>query len=208
MREFPPISKEIENEALQTIFFTDGEFEGRPCRVRKINYLATLSLRGPEVAKEVEKLRVELTLHPLGLLESDIGRLYAARNWRVHLMACVAVAAGFATESTIRALWGCLSLGSWVSPQLASTAAFIDTDFAEKASSLVADHGTYYKSTVALSAILAEEFKVVPLEGSAAERNVIEASEIDSDNSGGIALGWLANLRNTFGSVYESNISR
>lgn len=203
MREFPPITREIENDALQTIFFTDGEFEGRPCRVSKTNYLATLSLRGPEISEEVEKLRLELSRHSLEQLEEDIGRLYAARNWRVHLMACVALAVGFATESTIQALWRCVTLGSWVSPQLVATAAFVDPDFSSKAAVLVADHNTYYKSIVALADILAKEFAVIPSEGSVARQNVVEALTIDRDNSGELALGWLANLRKAFGLTYS-----
>ena len=52
MLDFPNINREAEANALQTLFFTDGEFKGRPCRISGANYLAFLSLRGSDIAPE------------------------------------------------------------------------------------------------------------------------------------------------------------
>jgi hypothetical protein len=208
MREFPAIDSEVESHALQTIFFEDGESEGRACRIPKLNYLLLLSLRDPDIPGKIEKFRLELAQYPLEDLERDIGRLYAARNWRLHLIACVAVASGFATENTMDALWKCLSQGSWASPQLAATAAFVDLEFVSKASSLIADDRTYYKSIVALADILEKEFDVVLPEGSAAGANLVEALTIDSDGSGKRAVGWLTHLRGAVGPVSNSRANQ
>lgn len=203
MLEFPSISIDVEHDALQTIFFADGEFEGRPSRICKVKYLVALSLRGPEVSEEIEKLRAELAQYPLEHVERDIGRLYTARNWRAHLVACLALAAGYATESSTRFLWQCLHQGSWASPQLASTAAFIDPSFVSNALPLLADHGTYYKSIVALAGILKGECHTTPSERSPAAQNLVEALAIDRDNSAERAQNWLANLRHTCGPIYS-----
>jgi tetrahydromethanopterin S-methyltransferase subunit G len=203
MREFPEISKDTELDALQTIFFADGEFDGQPRRVCKVKYLLALSLRGPDVPDEVEKLRAELAQHPLEQIERDIGRLYAVRNWRAHLVACLALAAGYVTEGSIRALWQCLHHGSWASPQLAATAAFVDPAFTSNAPPLLADHGTYYKSIVALAGVLHGEFRITLPEGSPAVKNLAEALTIDRDNTQALALNWLASLRNSFGPEYN-----
>ena len=49
VRDFPPIDRQAEAVTSQTVFFTDAEFEGRPVRVSRANYLAFLSMRGSEV---------------------------------------------------------------------------------------------------------------------------------------------------------------
>lgn len=102
MRDFPSIDNEAEAAAMQTVFFTDGEFEGRPYRASRANYLAFLSLRGSEINGEIEKLRALFAEYPVALLEQDVICLLTARNWRVHNIACVVLAAGFITDRSLR----------------------------------------------------------------------------------------------------------
>jgi hypothetical protein len=203
VREFPQIDREAEAAALQTVFFADAEFEGRPTRKSLANYLAFLSLRGPEIGAEIEKLRSLFSGHRVEVLEHDVICLLMARNWRLHNIACVFLAAGFVTERSLGALWQCIHAGSWASPQLVATAAYIDRDFEQKARHLLTQHSTYFKSIVPLAEILRAEHGSVWLEDTSASINLREAQEIDRDNSGAIGLGWLANLRVVLGHSFQ-----
>jgi len=204
MREFPPIDREAEADAMRTLFFEDAEFEGRPCRVSRANYLAFLSMRGDDVAIEVRKLRSFFAQHSPEEMARDIVRLLKARNWRFHNIACVALASGYGSDRAIAALWGCLRAGSWTSPQLSATAAYVDSEFKEKALEAIKGHDTYFKSIVSLAGKLRNDVGAVHQEASEVDLNIQEALSIDRDNSGAIAVGWLANLRDAFGPTYSS----
>jgi hypothetical protein len=192
MREFPPLDRDAENAALQTLFFRDSEFEGRTCRLSVTNYLAFLSLRGVEMQEEVGKLRAALAEPTPAHLERDLTKLLRARNWRFHNIACVAIACERPSETVLDELWACIQAGSWTSPQLAATAAFVDPAFPQKATRLIEDSTTYYKSIVSLAALLAR------VDGASrsdtAMANISEATSIDRDGSGDIAVKWHANL--------------
>lgn len=193
MREFPPIDRAAEAAASQTLFFTDGEFDGRPHRVSRFNYLAFLSLTGSAAQQEVDKIRSFLGAQLGGQLETDIVHLLGSLNWRYHNIACIALAAGFTSPRTIEALWQRIRAGSWTAPQLVATAAYIDAGFQERAADALASHATYYKSLVALAALAA---------GSDSDSDsdiVAEAKAVDRDDSGAIAIGWLHNLRQALG---------
>ena len=84
MRDFPVIDREAEDAALRTLFFQDSEFEGKQCRLSIANYLAFLSLRGPEIPGEIAKLRSALAQPASAHLERDLSLLLRARNWRFH----------------------------------------------------------------------------------------------------------------------------
>jgi hypothetical protein len=206
MREFPPIDRQAEAAASQTVFFTDAEFEGRPVRTSRANYLAFLSMRGTEVEGEINKLRAVFAEHSPEVLERDIISLLTSRNWRYHNIACAAIAAGFVTDRALESLWKCIHDGSWTSPQSAATAAYVDPGFPTRAVHLLADHSTYFKSIVPLAEILYAEHDVTSLEGSAVTANVHEARTIDRDNSGAVGMHWLANLRTAFGLKFERRI--
>lgn len=199
MREFPPIDRQAEAAASQTVFFTDAEFEGRPVRVSRANYLAFLSMRGIEAEGEIEKLRAVFAERPIEVLERDVICLLTSRNWRYHNIACAVIAAGFVTDRSLESLWKCIHDGSWTSPQLVATAAYVDPGFPMRVAQLVADHSTYFKSIVPLAEILHAEHDVISPESSAVASNVQEARAIDRDNSGAIGIHWLANLRTAFG---------
>jgi hypothetical protein len=206
VRDFPPIDRQAEAATTQTVFFTDAEFEGRPIRASRANYLAFLSMRGMEVESEIEKLRALFSEHPTSVLERDLVCLLTARNWRGHNIACAAIAAGFVTDHSLASLWKCIHDGSWTSPQLVATAAYVDPDFEQKAVQLLADHSTYFKSIVPLAEILHVERGSTEFADSEAAANVQEARTIDRDNSGTIGLDWLANLRAAFGLRFERQV--
>jgi hypothetical protein len=203
MREFPPIDRQAESAAAQTVFFTDAEFEGRLVRTSRANYLAFLSMRGNEVEGEISKLRAVFAEHPPEVLERDVTCLLTSRNWRNHNIACAVIAAGFVTDRPLESLWRCIHDGSWTSPQLVATAAYVDPNFPIMAVDLLADPSTYFKSIVPLAEILHAEHDMTSLAVSVVANNVEEARTIDRDNSGAIGIHWLANLRTAFGSKFE-----
>lgn len=194
MFDIPKIDQALEDAASKTCFFADGEFEGRKIRVSKANYLALLSMRGAEIPAEVERLRSLFKEVPEETLENDIITLLSAVNWRYHNIACVFIALGFSSSRILEALWKRVNEGSWVSPQLAATAALVDSEFETKASSLVASSKTNYKSIVALAELLKQRHKKRFLWG-VARSNIRAARKYDRDNSGAIALGWLNSLQ-------------
>lgn len=199
MRDFPPLDRKAEEAALQTLFFRDSEFEGRTCRLSVANYLAFLSLRGSDIKEEISKLRAALAEPTSAHLERDLATLLRARNWRFHNIACVAIACAGPSEALLEELWNCIRAGSWTSPQLAATAAFVDPGFHQKALSQLEESTTYYKSIVSLAALLAKFGYRLPSD--IAQANLNEAMSIDQDHSGDIAINWHANLVAAFNAV-------
>lgn len=198
MREFPPIDQEAEAAALQTLFFQDSEFEGKTCRLSIANYLAFLSLRGSEVQEEISKIRNALAQPTSAHLERDLTSLLRARNWRFHNIACVAIACGGASATLLAELWRCIRAGSWTSPQLSATAAYVDPEFQQRASLLIEDQATYFKSIVPLATLLTARMPELSL-SEVARANLSEATALDRDNSGAIALSWHKSLVEAFG---------
>jgi hypothetical protein len=194
MNQHPKINKQDEEASMNTIFFKDGEFEGRPVRVSRANYLAFLSMRGEEIPQEVQKLKEIFSQFSADEIENDLILLLTAVNWRVHNIACVFIALGFHSEGVLRALWKRIREGSWVSPQLVATAAFVDPNFEKNAKELLASKSTYYKSIVALGQVLKTQYGVKFWPGKR-WLNIRAAKKYDRDNSGAIALGWGESLR-------------
>ncbi|SFL21036.1 hypothetical protein [Lysobacter sp. cf310] len=212
MRDFPPADPKAEEAALQTLFFQDSEFEGKACRLSVANYLAFMSLRGPQAQAEIDKLRRAIAEPTQAHLERDLALLLRARDWRFHNIACVAIACRRVSDPVLSELWRCIRAGSWASPQLCATAAHVDPDFQEKAASLLEDRATYYKSISALAALLAETAPHAALSQTAIV-NIEEAAAIDFGGSGVIAGRWRRSLAEAFSGgaamapSAESNIS-
>lgn len=194
MNQPPRINKQDEEASMNTIFFKDGEFEGRPVRVSRANYLAFLSMRGEEIPQEVQKLKGMFSEYSNNQIEEGLVMLLKAVNWRVHNIACVFIALGFHSERVLSALWARIREGSWVSPQLVATAAFADPGFEIKAKELLANKTTYYKSIVALAQVLKSQYGVKFWLGKR-WLNIRAARKYDRDNSGAIALSWGESLR-------------
>lgn len=188
------IDREIEDSALNTIFFDNGEHEGRPIRVSKVNYLAFLSMKGNEASEEISKLTSLLDKFPKDQIEDDLIKLFCAVNWRFHDISSVFVALGFHSQKVFEALWSRIEEGSWVSPQLVATAYFVDQNFERRAIALINSESTYYKSIISLAEILDEHLEGKNISKYSPE-NLKKAKDYDRDNSGSIALGWLRSLR-------------
>ncbi|MBB3061764.1 hypothetical protein [Microbulbifer rhizosphaerae] len=190
------VNRELEDEALNTIFFEDGEYEGRSVRVSKTNYLAFLSMRGNKVSEEIDKLIALLDGFPREQIELDLIHLFHAVNWRFHNIACAFVALGFHSQKVVAALWERIEAGSWVSPQLVATAYFIDENFEDRAIELFNSEATYYKSIVSIAAILDSQCEIETV-SECSRANLEKAKEFDTDDSGNISLRWLGSLRET-----------
>lgn len=63
----------------------------------------------------------------------DIGRLLDERDWRLHLVAAVALSAIGYDCTAFNKLWSAFDAGSWVTPQLAVVASLRDPDFSDRA---------------------------------------------------------------------------
>jgi hypothetical protein len=178
------------------IFLEDGVFEGKPCKLPVAPYLLFLHLSQPNTADAVKRLRAALVRHPADIVERDICRVFSHHEWRLHLLACMAMADGFHTEPAMDALWDRLRQRSWASPQLAATATYLDKSFIDKAKAVIADPATEAKSVMALAALLQSEHAIT-IEDTPLAQAVRDAKTRDSDDAGRLALKWLAGLRRT-----------
>jgi hypothetical protein len=66
-------------------------------------------------------------------LDSEVSALLAQPNWRAQIVGATSIVLVGPTERRLAALWDALSRPSWISPQLAATAAHADREFAAKA---------------------------------------------------------------------------
>lgn len=186
------------------VFLEDGVFEGKPCKLPVAPYLLLLHLSQPGTTGAVEKLRVALARHPAEKVERDISRIFAEPEWRLQLLACVAMSAGFHTEPAMLALWGRLRAGSWAAPQLAATAAYLDDGFADSAKALIGDPRTDARSVVGLAALLQSEHSITIDDDSSMAQALHEARARHNADTGRMALKWLAGLRRTLGAEVRS----
>jgi len=187
------IDREIEDQALQTIFFADGEFEGRKARKPRINYLALLNLHTADVPEAIRQARSIAVSEDRAELEADTLLLLRARNWRVHLMACSVMILGLRAPALLDALWSRLADGSWVAPQLAATAYLVDSGFAQHGTELLSAPNSAGKSVVAVGQLLREKCRIELTIDQ--EQLVASAQSKDLDHSGQIALGWLDSIQ-------------
>ena len=72
-------------------------------------------------------------------LDDEVCALLAVRNWRAQIVAATTFFVAGSTERRLAALWDAISQPSWISPQLAATAAHIDPEFAAKAHARIAE---------------------------------------------------------------------
>jgi hypothetical protein len=183
----------------KTVFFEDGLFEDKPCRLPVAPYLLFLHLSHEGAAEAVLKLRDALARHPAPLVERDIRYVLSQPHWRLHLMACMAMAAGFRTEGSSLALWESIRTGSWASAQLAATAAYLDKAFVDKAKAVVVDARSPAKSVVGLAALLQDAFSIDIGSDYRLAQAVQEAKLRDDADSGRYSLRWLTGLRRILG---------
>jgi hypothetical protein len=91
--------------------------------------LRLLSMRGAEVGAVIGRIEQALSADDA---VRGVGALFASPDWRPHLIGAVALLldAGRRLDST--AMWQAIDAGSWVTPQLVTTAYFIDPSFADR----------------------------------------------------------------------------
>jgi hypothetical protein len=118
----------IKEEAVyDTVFFEKGEFEGYKSHLPRIDYLKLLHPRKAECREELDKVRkiVAETDEPA----KQIAMLLDVRNWRPHIIGCVAALYVKDQAVVVEALWRAFDRASWASTQLAATLSLVDTDF-------------------------------------------------------------------------------
>lgn len=71
--------------------------------------------------------------------DNEVCALLAHLNWRAQIVGTATLFILGSTERSLAALWDAMSRPSWISPQLAATAAHIDPDFVAKARARIAD---------------------------------------------------------------------
>jgi hypothetical protein len=85
-------------------------------------------------------------------VDRELEALFLERNWRCHLVAAASLLATGAGPRRLDALWGAITRGTWIAPQLVATAWLLDADFEERARKLIlAD--TWPKTLAALGAL-------------------------------------------------------
>lgn len=190
-------------DILDTVFFVDQLYEGHIRRLPVVHYLHFLHLAREEAARAAMDLRTVLAREPVERVERDIECAFAQRNWRPHLMACIAIADGFRGREPMLALWQCMRGGSWVLPQLVATAAYADNTFIDKALALIDDAPTDSRLVVILAAVLKAQFSF-NFEKGGHLATIVETAILSNQKSldpdpARFALPWLNRLKVLFG---------
>ncbi|MEJ2417627.1 MAG: hypothetical protein P8Y45_12000 [Exilibacterium sp.] len=120
-----------EEKVFETIFYEKGEFEGRECNVARINYLEVLNVRQASSQSELEKLKGVLLESEKP--EKEIEILMGVRNWRPHLIDCLAALLVDDKPLMVKTLWETFDRSSWVNPQIAATLSILDKSFIHNA---------------------------------------------------------------------------
>lgn len=181
----PTLDEAAEERAAATLFFADPA-DGNP--PPSMDYLLLLHAEVPELVEALARMRAALAIASPTDVEQDVTHLLRAVNWRSHNIACLALLSRPPSPNLLHELWSAIEKGSWTSPQLAATAALVDSQFDQKARSLVASRSTYYKSIVSLAALLQRDGRAVELP-STSQANVRAALRLDLDGSMELALG-------------------
>lgn len=189
---------EADERAAATVFFFDGEFDGINRRVCRINYLVLLNLR-EDSPRELQMIRALEAEHTREVVAADAVLLLRARNWRFNLIGCFAALAGARAPDLIETLWTRIYGRGWVSPQLAVTAALIDSDFQVRALRCLGESESDCKLFDAIDFLLRERFGTkLPPELSEKVRAAVRQG--DEREAGGVfARHWLERACLLFG---------
>jgi hypothetical protein len=200
-----------EDRVYETVFFAKREFEGRKCHVARIDYLEVLNARQISSQGELEKLKVILS-------ETDepgrqVAILLDVRNWRPHLIGCLAAMLVQDRALIVEALWRAFDRASWVCPQLAATLSLLDDNFVQRAldrlrcgalikepSEIMVEihkneHIENPKGFMSLWGLLADVFHDKSLESSELLGIKGKLESQDRDQSAVIALSWRAEVQ-------------
>ncbi len=120
-----------EDAVFETIFFEKRELEGKECNVALINYLEALNIQKESSKEEFDKIN-KLLLECENPIP-DVLILLQVRNWRPHLIGCLAAFLLPKNPLIITELWSAFDRSSWVSPQIAATLSIVDENFINNA---------------------------------------------------------------------------
>jgi hypothetical protein len=132
--------------------------------------------------------------------QEDVLALLRAPDWRLHLIAAVAVLLSPVRDALYPALWDAVDSGSWVSPQLAVVLAICDPEFVDGAKQRILAGCPVVPHTLAAFLHLVRTF---PDEARWAE-TIVHTPEVahvlqsDRDASGVLAARWAAALQERF----------
>jgi hypothetical protein len=158
------------------------------------DYLSLLSLDAKLGAHSaIDLLRSLLTSVPGA--HTQIAILFGDRNWREHLVGCVAALLSGTDETLLALIWAAADDGSWVGPQLAVTLALLDPSFKERARSRIEAPGC---APTLLSALLEMYRRVIGddawVNGQRMAPQVARLLEDDVDGGARMASFWLDRL--------------
>jgi hypothetical protein len=91
--------------------------------------LILLSMRGAQVGAVID--RVEQAMGSEDAVRA-VDALFASPDWRPHLLGAVALILDAGRRFDPSAMWKAIDAGSWVTPQLVTTAYLIDPSFADR----------------------------------------------------------------------------
>ncbi len=185
--------------------------------------LTLLSMRGAEANAVIGRIEEALSADDA---VRWVGALFASPDWRPHLIGAVALILDAGRRLDSAGMWHAIDAGSWVTPQLVTTAYFTDPSFAERVRERI-DGNCVVSVPANLSAaerhratgpatpeqrsakLLASLVRIGMLAPSltgwlrtAASRPELAALQAaDRDKSGNIAENWLKNIERQFKSM-------
>ena len=184
--------------------------------------LMLLSMRGAEAGAVIGRIEQALAADDA---VRGVGALFASPDWRPHLVGAVALILDSGRRLDPAAMWQSIDAGSWVTPQLVTTAYFIDPSFAERVRERIdgkcavtvpanLSPGERHRATGPATPeqrsakLLASMIRIGMLAPgltgwlrTAASRPELAALQAsDRDRSGNIAENWLKNLERQFSS--------
>ncbi|MGD0503773.1 MAG: hypothetical protein ABSD02_13610 [Steroidobacteraceae bacterium] len=182
--------------------------------------LALLSMRGTEVGAVVDRIEQALSADDA---VRGAGALFASPDWRPHLIGAVALILDAGRRLDSMAIWQAIDSGSWVTPQLVTTAYLIDPSFADRlrqridakcavtvpanlspaARHLATGPATPEQRSAKLLASLVRIGMLSPelcgwLRSAASRPELAALQAADRDKSGNIAENWLKNAERQF----------
>jgi hypothetical protein len=182
--------------------------------------LTLLAMRGADVGIVIDRIE-----HALSAEDSAraAGALFASPDWRPHLIGAVALILDAGRRLDTAALWQAIDAGSWVTPQLVTTAYLVDPSFADRLRDRIAAKCAVavpanlspterhratgpatpeQRSAKLLASLVRIGMHAPALTGwlrTAASRPELAALQAaDRDKSGNIAENWLANVDRQF----------
>ncbi len=179
---------EKEEEIWNTSFFRKEDSGGHVSHTCVVDYLSLLNLPKDSRCQAISGLKNVVDSH--SDIEKDILTCLSVRNWRPHLVACIALIYKPQLGSA-SILWERIEKTSWVTPQLCITAYLIDPLFRENAVSVLAG-SSHSKTVITLYMLLASFCGYIMSEEDRAQ--FTSARDKDFDNTTRIVKEWFESV--------------